>query len=61
MRFVAVGAVTHVDRVGANRFHFAGRIAGKALRPGRYRLSAVARNAAGLRSSARTVDFRVVR
>jgi DNA-binding beta-propeller fold protein YncE len=46
-RFVAVGGFTHVDAVGANRFRFRGRLRGHKLRPGRYRLRAIPRNAAG--------------
>ena len=39
-RYVRVGTFTHQDVVGANHFHFSGRIKGHQLAPGRYRLSA---------------------
>jgi hypothetical protein len=47
-RFMAVGSFTHADVAGANRFRFTGRVGGRKLRPGSYRLRAVARNAAGV-------------
>jgi len=46
-RYVNVGAFTHADLSGANRFRFSGRVAGSKLPPGTYRLRAVPRNAAG--------------
>jgi hypothetical protein len=45
---MAVGSFTHADVAGANRFRFTGRVGGRKLRPGSYRLRAVARNAAGV-------------
>jgi FG-GAP-like repeat len=41
------GSFTHPDNTGANHFRFTGRIGGKTLRPGNYRLNATPRNAAG--------------
>jgi hypothetical protein len=37
-----VGRFTHAGRAGENAFVFTGRIGGRALRPGRYRLVATA-------------------
>jgi len=46
---------------GTNRFIFGGRLAGSALRPGRYRLRATARDRAGNTSSLRRSSFQIVR
>ena len=46
-RFVRTGRFTHKDTAGVNRFHFTGRLRGHKLRPGKYRLRAVARTASG--------------
>jgi hypothetical protein len=47
-RFVAVGGrFRDADVAGANRFRFTGRIRGRTLKPGRYRLDATAKDAAG--------------
>jgi sugar lactone lactonase YvrE len=40
-RYVRVGSFIHIDRGGPNRFRFTGRMAGRALRPGRYLLQAL--------------------
>jgi hypothetical protein len=37
----AVGSFRHADKAGPNSFHFAGRIRGKKLKPGAYRLKAI--------------------
>jgi DNA-binding beta-propeller fold protein YncE len=61
-RFVAVrGSFTHADIAGANRFHFSGRIGGKALKAGNYRLNATPKDTAG--NVGRTVrsQFHIVR
>ncbi len=42
-RLVAVGSFTHRDVVGANSFHFTGRVRHRKLKPGSYRLQAVPR------------------
>jgi Tol biopolymer transport system component len=47
--------------VGANRIAYTGRIGKKRLRPGPYRATLTATDAAGNRSRARRVSFRVVR
>jgi hypothetical protein len=60
-RFVRVpGALRRRARSGANRTAFSGRIGGRRLRPGRYRLAALAANASGT-SATRRARFRVVR
>ena len=46
---------------GSNRFTFRGRLAGRALRPGRYRLRAIAADKAGNKSLLRRIGFRIVR
>lgn len=43
----ALGSFTHADAAGAVRFHFSGRLHGRALAGGGYRLQAVPKNAAG--------------
>lgn len=44
----AAGSFTHADAAGAaNSLHFSGRLKGKRLSAGHYRLQAVARDAAG--------------
>jgi len=43
----ALGSFTHTDKEGANSFHFSGRIKGKKLAPGSYKLQAIAHDAAG--------------
>jgi hypothetical protein len=40
---------------------FSGRIGHKALKPGSYRLTIVATDAAGNKSKAKRIDFRVVK
>lgn len=47
------GSFSHQGVAGANALRYRGRLSGRALRPGRYRLVAVAADAAG--ASARTV------
>ena len=40
-RWVTAGHFSHRDNTGANSFHFTGRVAGRKLKPGKYRLRAV--------------------
>jgi hypothetical protein len=47
-----------VDVAGANSFHFSGRLSAKKLAKGRYRLQAVASNAAG-RGAAASAKFTI--
>lgn len=54
------GSFARFGRAGTNRFRFSGRIRGKALAPGVYRLRAVAIDASGKRSKPRFARFTVV-
>ena len=64
IRYVPLSRFTRVGQAGANSFRFSGRIKrkgrGRALIPGRYRASLVARDAARNRSKTARVGFRVV-
>ena len=60
-RYVRVGRLSQSGRAGSNRRTFSGRIAGRALRVGPYRVVVTARDAAGNVSSRKTDRFRVVR
>ena len=61
-RFVRVrGSFTHAGKARQNRFRFSGRVRGRALRRGRYRLVARAVDPAGNRSRVRRAGFRIVR
>jgi hypothetical protein len=55
------GAFTHRANRGLNRFTFTGRLRGRRLPPGRYRLRAVATDLAGNRSRRRSVRFSIAR
>ncbi|MDX6698832.1 MAG: hypothetical protein QOE65_2229 [Solirubrobacteraceae bacterium] len=59
-RFVPAGSFVHAGKAGANSFKFSGRVAGRKLAPARYRLVAVAVDAARNRSVAIRVSFRIV-
>jgi hypothetical protein len=48
-------------QVGTNRFRFTGRLRGRKLRPGRYRLRCVATDQAGNTSRRKYTRFRIVR
>jgi CSLREA domain-containing protein len=61
-RFARRGSLTRRSaRAGQNSVAFRGRIGRRALRPGRYRASLVATDAAGNASRVRRITFRVVR
>lgn len=45
--YAVVGSFSHADRAGSNSAHFSGRLRGRALAKGSYRLSVVPRDAAG--------------
>jgi Tol biopolymer transport system component len=61
-RFVRVGtAFTRRARAGLNRFAFDGRLRGRTLAPGRYRLRVTARDTAGNTSPPSHITFRVTR
>jgi hypothetical protein len=53
------GVMRRAGVVGRNRVPFTGRLRGRALAPGRYRLTVRARDAAGLRSAPVRVRFRI--
>jgi hypothetical protein len=59
-RYVSFGGFSHLDSVGANRFHFTGRVGGRKLKPGAYRLSATPRLARMLGSAVKA-SFRIIR
>jgi uncharacterized delta-60 repeat protein len=59
-RYVSVGGFKHADVAGRNSFHFTGRVRGRKLRPGRYRLRAVP-SVGGTRGKAVTATFRIVK
>jgi len=59
-RWIAVGHFTHTDTVGADSLRFSGRIGGRKLHVGTYRLVVTARVGRGRASAARTVGFRIV-
>lgn len=60
-RYVAVGKFKRTDTAGANSFTFTGRVGGKTLKPGSYRLVATPRNTAGKVGKALTKSFRIIR
>ncbi|MEA2440929.1 MAG: large repetitive protein [Thermoleophilaceae bacterium] len=55
------GSFTHAGVAGQNRFKFTGRLRNRKLKPGSYRLVAVATDSAGNRSPAKRRTFRIVR
>jgi len=55
------GSFEHAGRAGANTFRFRGRVAGRALRPGRYVLVATPLAADGRPGRATRVRFRIAR
>ena len=55
------GSFTHRGKAGANRFRFSGRLRGRRLRPGRYRLVARPTDAVKNRGKAIRARFRVLR
>ena len=55
------GRFTVVGKAGANGFAFTGRVNGRKLAPGLYRLSAKATDAAGNTSKAAGANFRIVK
>jgi hypothetical protein len=60
-RFVATGRFAVAARAGANAKKFSGRIGRRALKPGRYRVTMTATDAAGNESAPKRLNFRVVR
>jgi hypothetical protein len=60
IRHVTVGGFTHTGRAGANSFRFTGRVGGRKLAPGTYRLVAVPTDAARNRGAAVRRTFRII-
>lgn len=60
-RYRKAGTLMRKGSAGRRRVGFSGRIGGRALRPGRYRLTLRPRDTAGNRGKARRLYFRVVR
>src|ERR1700733_1742503 len=59
-RYKQLGGFTHSDESGTNALRFTGRIAGRALASGNYRLSASAQSAGGS-SAVRSATFQITR
>jgi hypothetical protein len=55
------GRFTHAGNVRRNHVKFTGRLRGRKLRPGRYRLVMVAVDAAANESPRKRLKFRIVR
>ncbi len=60
-RLIVTGTLVRASRGGANRVAFTGRIGAKALKPGSFRASLTAADAAGNRSAVKTVSFTVAK
>lgn len=61
VRFVKVTSLGTQAKAGKQSLFFSGRVRGKALKPGPYRATIVAKDAAGHTSSPHRVSFRIVR
>ncbi len=59
-RWTTVGRFTHADAAGPNRLRFTGRVKGRKLARGRYRLSVTARVGSDSASAAARIAFRIV-
>ncbi len=59
-RWVQVGSFIHRDLAGLNQFGFTGRINGRGLRPGDYRLQALARDSAGEHGRPLSTGFQIL-
>jgi hypothetical protein len=59
--FVRAGRFAKQSTAGANRHPFSGRIGRKSLKPGKYRATLTATDAAGNRSTPRRLNFKVVK
>ncbi len=55
------GSFTHAGNQGKNSFKFSGRLNGKKLKPGKYRLVGTATDAAGNVSKSTSVKFKIVK
>lgn len=61
VRFAKVTSLGAQAKAGKQSLFFSGRVRGKALKPGPYRATIVAKDAAGHTSTPRRVNFRIVR
>jgi hypothetical protein len=59
-RYVSVGSFAHIDRAGANRVRFTGRVRGRKLKSGAYRLTLTPK-ADGKTGRTITLAFRIVK
>jgi hypothetical protein len=59
-RYIRAGSFIHADKAGHNSFHFSGRMAGRKLAVGSYRLAATPR-IAGRNGRTVSTTFRVIR
>jgi hypothetical protein len=59
-RYVSVGSFTHSDVAGRDSFHFTGRLGGRKLKPGSYKLRALPR-ASGMTGQGATIPFRIIK
>jgi hypothetical protein len=55
------GTFLHHDVAGTNHFHFTGRVGGRALSTGRYRLNATPKSATGHVGQTKQSPFHIVR
>jgi hypothetical protein len=60
-RYVLRGGFSKPSKAGLNRYRFSGRLKGKKLPPGAYRLRVVAVDAAGNRSVPKYAPFKIIR
>jgi hypothetical protein len=60
-RFVRVGRFAVQSAAGPNRHRFSGKIGRKSLKPGKYRATLVATDAAGNHSARRRLNFKIVK
>ena len=61
IRWVRAGRLKALQGAGSQKLPFSGRFKGKALKPGRYRARAVAKDSGAARSRERRISFRIVR
>jgi hypothetical protein len=59
-RYLVAGRFAHADRAGRSRFRFTGRVRGRKLAPGRYRLQATP-HLRGPAEPVATASFRIIR
>lgn len=59
-RFRSIGAFAARAKAGKNKTRFSGELKGRALPPGRYRVTAIATDSAGGRSAPRRAPFQIV-